>query len=538
MGALSAAARSEIRDRMAGLSGAEARSVAGELASGYEITEATVYRLSQDVRRTRKRSTAGKRRLPVDERILQEMAKCSVDGDMTATDIVEHFELNGWIEPGLVSPSYLTRYLKEHGLSRREMRVDRRPYRRFEASEPNQVFQIDATLAEQFYLDDDGSIDWEGRASCNKNRAGNRKTRLYIIGIIDDHSRCVYAEFVTSVTTNDWLRFEFNAFRRKADPRFIFHGLPRILYMDNDSVAKNEKFLRAHEILGIKIIKHKPTKKTDTFSNARSKGKIERFFLYLAQKQRVTKFGKFQSLEEANRWLLDVCHRKNGTRHSSTGEIPYQRWMRISDERLIRCEDSELYNALYRDRTERQVYGDRTIRMDGTVYQLPGDEIFYRMIKQKVMVFMHPQQPESMCIGFEGKEYEVPLIASGNGNWSAGPVRHPQTAIERKQAELRQIETRPMKTYGEFEEQPEERAVAFMPFTRGTDLDTSALVPEPKRMERIDAMLRIADRLRVDRLDTATVELLTDMLDDWVTDEELEAAIEQLTSAGQVSRAG
>lgn len=531
MGAVNAAARQEIRERMSGLTGAEARAMACELARGYAITEASVYRLTQDVRGRRSRKTRGALRLGVDKAVLEEMAKYSVQHDMAATDIVELFELNGWVEPGRVGAAYLTRYLKAQGLSRREAQTDRRPYRRFEAAEPNQVFQIDATMAEQFYIDDDGSIDWEGRASCNKNRAGNRKTRLYIIGIVDDHSRCVYAEFTTSVTTNDWLRFEFNCFRKKDDPRFIFHGIPRILYMDNDAVARNEKFRRAHETLGIKIIAHKPTKKTDTFSNARSKGKIERFFLYLAQKQRVTKFRKFGNLEEANRFLLAICQQKNSRRHSSTGEVPYQRWIKIRDERLIRCEDSELYNALYRDRYERQVYGDLTIRMANKVYQLPGDEIFYQMIKQKVAVYIHPQQPDSMCIGFQGREYEVPLVEAGERDWSEGAVRYELTPLERKVAELRQIEEREMRVWGEFEDERPDEAVAAMPFNRGTELDTSALKPEPRRISRHYALLQIAEQL--DRpLTGEENRILTGLLAERVTEEEIESAFEQCRRVG------
>jgi hypothetical protein len=137
-------------------------------------------------------------------------------------------------------------------------------------------------------------------------------------------------------------------------------------------------------------------------------------------------------LEEANDWLFQVCLEKNSKRHSGTGEVPFKRWIRIRDEMLVRCEDEELYRILNRNRYERQVYGDLTVRIGGEVWQLPRDNIFYEMIKRKVEVYIHPLEPDRISIVWQGQEYEIERAESELRAWSEGPVRHEKTDKEKR----------------------------------------------------------------------------------------------------------
>lgn len=264
MGKLSEDAKQEIRLSMAGLSGSEARYKARELSESLGVSEGTIYRYSVKCRKTKVRGNRGEKKLPVDDEVLEEMKAFTYQTDCPATDVIEIFEQNGLLD-GVVSPAWFTRWLKAHGMSRKEMKQDRRPCCRFEASEPGELFQVDATLAEQFYIDDDGSVAWESTVSKNKNRSGNQKRRLVILAAMDDYSRCVYAEFTTGQTVNHWLNFLFKTFMQKKDPRFYFHGIPRTIYMDNDTVAKSAKFTRAMSALGVRIRRHRPTRKRTVF---------------------------------------------------------------------------------------------------------------------------------------------------------------------------------------------------------------------------------------------------------------------------------
>jgi len=525
MNFLSQDSKREIKDRMAGLSGKQARRTARELASAFGVGLGIIYQESREMRLIRARATKGERKIQVKDEILEKMLSLTQQTDCAATDVVRIFERNGLIETDMVRPTWFSRWLKGQRMSRKELKRDYRPYRRFEASEPGEVYQIDATLAEQFYVDDDGSIVWESRASRNKNRKGNQKTRLVLMAAIDDCSRAHYAEFTTGQTVNHWLNFEFNAFRVKEDPRFIFHGIPACIYMDHDAVTKNPKFVRAHNALGIKVKKHKPTRKNDRFSNARSKGKIERLLRALAERQKITKIKKFASLAEANRFLLEVCLELNLRKHSSTRETPFARWNRIRPEMLIQCSDNELFESFYRDIFERLVYRDCTIRLNGETWQMPFERPFLDMINQRVTLYQHPIKQDRIFIEWDGSEYEVERRGAEMRAWADGPVHLPKSEREERLERAANEDLSGLKLWG-FDQGPQE-GVIYLPPKEGVPLDTSRIRPEPLRISRVDAMRRIARELRRP-LTAGENSLLREALPDQATEDEITLAIESL----------
>ena len=527
MAQLSEDAMRETRDRMAGLSGSDARKTAQELCKSFGVSEGTIYRASASTRRLNIRSNRGIRKLPVENKVLEKMMAFTHRTDCPATDVVEIFEGNGLLKPGVMSPAWFTRWLKGRRMSRKEMKKDLRACIRFEASQPGEVYQIDPTLAEQYYIDDDGSVGWESTVSRNKNRPGNQKKRLVLFAAMDDHCRAVFAEFTTGQTVNHWLNFEFNAFRQKQDPRFIFHGIPWAIYMDNDSVSKNDKFIRAHKALGILVKKHEPTKKTDRFSKARSKGKIERFLGYLVQKQKRTKIKKFASLEEANRFLIEICLEYNLKKHSTTGETPFSRWNKIRPDMLVQCEDDRLYELLYRDIFERQVYRDMTVRFDGEIWQLDYKRPFVDMVNQRVTIYRHPLEKGKIYIEWEGREYMVERREAKVHNWINGPVRLPESEREKKIEEMEAADFSGLKLWG-FDQGPD-KDVVYLPVKKGIELDTSGITPEPPKMKRMHAMMGIAEKFGRPLTEKEN-EILAGLFGEWVTDEEIEQAIEQLVN--------
>jgi len=526
MGKLSEDAKQEIRLAMAGLSGADARQEARELSESLGVNEGTIYRYSAKCRGSKARTNRGERKLPLDDNVLEKMKAFTYQTDCPAPDVIEIFEKNGELKPGVISPSWFTRWLKAQAMSRKEMKQDRRPCRRFEASEPGELFQIDHTPAEQFYIDDDGSVAWESTVSRNKNRAGNRKKRLIIFGAIDDYSRCTYAEFTTGQTVNHWLNFLFNTFMQKKDPRFYFHGIPRSIYMDNDTVAKSPKFVKAMSALGVRVRKHKPTLKTDRFSNARSKGKIERFLQFLAEKQKRTKLKKFTSLEEANQFLMEVCLQYNNKIHSTTGETPLSRWIRIRPEMLIQCEDRKIYELLYRDEFQCKVYNDLTLRLDGEIWQLEYCEPFFQMIGQRVIVFRHPLKQDKIYVEWEGREYQVSRRVFEPRAWAEGPAHLPKSEREQQIEEMENMDFGHLKLWG-FDKGPNENAI-FLPSKKGVDSKALREKIEPPKVKQFDAMYRISRELGRN-LSEQENKFLTGLFGEWVTDEEIERAIEQLT---------
>lgn len=526
MGQLSEPGRQEIRERMAHLRGAEARAEARRLAAAWGLSEATVYRASREARQPKGRRTQGERQIEVSEEALSMMVALTSQTQMPATDVIEIAEGNGLIEPGAVNPAWLTRHLRANGMSRRQSARDPRPCRRFEASEPGELYQIDATVAEQYYIEDDGSVGWENAASRNKNRPGNEKQRLSLIGALDDHSRAAYAEFVTGLTVNHWLNFEFNCFRKKADG-FEFHGIPRTVYMDNDAVAKNQKFIAAHRALGITIKKHKPTTKNDLWSNARSKGKIERFLGFLAEKQKRTKICKFRSLAEANEFLREVCREKNLARHGTTGDAPLLRWRRIRPEMLVQCDDDRLYELLYRDIIERTIYRDLTVRIDGDVWQLDYSRPFLDMINRKVTIYRHPREKSRIYLEWEGREYRVERQGQELRAWEDGPRAIAKPERQEQLEAAMTMDLSGLKMWG-FDKGAEAGQVAYLPVEKqGVALDTSGLIAAAPRRLRVDAMLAVAGELGRP-LRAAESAHLAASWGEWVTDEEIETGLAEL----------
>jgi len=55
------------------------------------------------------------------------------------------------------------------------------------------------------------------------------------------------------------LRFLFNAMLPKPNKQMLFQGIPLMIYLDNEPVAKSLVFQRFCKQLGIKILTHKPT---------------------------------------------------------------------------------------------------------------------------------------------------------------------------------------------------------------------------------------------------------------------------------------
>ena len=82
-----------------------------------------------------------------------------------------------------------------------------------------------------------------------------------------------------------------------------------------------------------------------------------------------------------------------------------------------------------------------------------------------------------------------------------------------------------LKLWG-FDEGPD-KDIIYLPVKKGIELDTSGIKPEPYKVTRLKAMLGIAGKLGR-QLTEEENKFLTGFFSAWVTDEEIEQAIEQL----------
>ncbi len=394
--AISDEQKREIEQVMHGLTGKAAKTVAQRLAQEMGLDVSRIYWYSRHVRPKRKpRADRGVPR-SVTEAELEKLMVYTVQHDFSAPHLAEVADANGVH----IHPATYNRILRQRRLSRRENKQDLRPYRRWEAEHPNDLHQIDSTVAQQFYLDDNGSVGYESPHERYKNKPGNKKPRLVLIQVVDDHSRVKCALFTLGNHYMAWMQTLHHAWKKKDNAAFPFYGLPRVLYSDNDSVIKSRRFTRAMEKLGVTVKTHK-------VRESRAKGKVESGFKMLQEFEKVTKIKKWESLEEANAALEDFLIWYNSRKHGTTGERPFQRWLRIDPARLINTPSDELFNLLHLDFTTRKIYPDLHVDMFGKEFQLPRREPFINWIGKKVEVCWYPRETERIFVIIEDKDYEI-----------------------------------------------------------------------------------------------------------------------------------
>lgn len=271
-----------------------------------------------------------------------------------------------WVSPGTtlyLSTAY--RILKEHGLNRPSVaaQVDRR---RFEAELPNDIWQADVMHGPAVTVD-------------------GKQRKAYLIAILDDHSRLLpHAEFLLSENLSSWL----TVFRQA----LLSRGLPRKLYVDNGAAYRAKHLERVCARMGIALVHTPPY-------TPQGRGKIERFFRTVR-----TRFlpgfkgGVLQDLNIAfEHWLRTDYHQRP---HSSTGETPFVRFTRHLE--IIRTAPPDLTDH-FRKEARRRVAKDRTVSLEGRIYEAPT-----RLIGEYVRLLYHPEQMERV------------EIIHGNGNQSQG----------------------------------------------------------------------------------------------------------------------
>lgn len=176
-----------------------------------------------------------------------------------------------------VSPMTVRRILLEKNLYHKE-EVERRTFKKFEAKSFGQILQMDTM--ETCFLE------------------GFRRTKLILV--LDDYSRAILG-FKWAANDTSW---ENMAVLR---PIIEKHGLPRMIYTDNDSKFRTirhgsiyfkyhqeeyrTEIHRALNELGILLVNHPPYQ-------AFCKGKVERIFRFI--QERFLPESKAQSFEELN----------------------------------------------------------------------------------------------------------------------------------------------------------------------------------------------------------------------------------------------
>jgi len=259
------------------------------------------------------------------------------------------------------------RLFKSCGLEQ-EMEVKDR--RRFEAELPNDLWQSDCMHGP-------------------KVEFGGKMRKTFLFAFIDDHSRIIpHAWFYLRENLSCFL----DCFQRALDK----HGVPRKLYVDNASNYRAHHMAHVCTSLGIALIHSKPYQ-------AEGRGKIERWFRTVRTKFLPTLAEKL-TLEGLNENLAEWIEKEYHLRvHSSTREKPLERY--LEHIKLIRAAPKNLRDY-FRVKTTRKVYRDRTVCLDGKIYEAPVE-----LIDRRVSLLYHEAERDRIEVIYNGQFYGflVPL---------------------------------------------------------------------------------------------------------------------------------
>lgn len=265
------------------------------------------------------------------------------------------------------------RFLHQQGLMGKQAAkpVDRR---RFEAELPNDIWQSDAMHGPMVL-------------------AAGKRRKAYLFAFIDDMSRLIaHAEFYLSEGLATYLQALRQALLKR--------GLPRKLYLDNGPAFRSHHLEEITAALGIALVHSPPYV-------PQGRGKIERFFRTV-RSQFLPGF-KGETLKDLNEalecWLRDVYHQR---KHHGTGQAPLQRFTQKME--CVRPAPADLEDY-FRKRAKRRVALDRTVSLNGRLYEAPVP-----LIGKQVTLLYHDHDPDRVELLLENRSHGflVPLDLAVN----------------------------------------------------------------------------------------------------------------------------
>ncbi len=393
---------------MAGRCGSTAKAEAVRLAEIFEVGVQRIYEITRDLRPARKQRTdKGKRTFSLEEGTdTFKAAQLIVGANLDPDQAIETCRVRGF--ENVPSVDYMRNIMREAGLGKKQRRNGRRAHRRFEASAPGEMFQIDVTALKVRWHDvrNRRVLRIEG-IDKNHPQLDDTKVRVWQIMLTDDFSRRRFLKYVTTlhITSRDIVEFECEVFSEI--------GVPKVLYTDNGSEFKGYH-IRAQKILN-SLLEDKGGYRHQTHEpgNAQATGKVENAHQWAEKMDRyiglAIEEGQNLSIDDLNQFAGRVCEKYNNREHRVTGETPLARWhARRVELRMLPPEIVQ--SALLADESEVTLNPDMSVIFRKVAYKVPGVRPFVDYVGQKVKIVV----PLNIDLIFmtlpNGVEYEMEKI--------------------------------------------------------------------------------------------------------------------------------
>jgi len=395
------------------------RAIVEAFARAAGLSVGQVYRRVQAARGRKRRRTGTPRVSAETIRAVEAVrVRCSDPsaGRMLPADAaIELAERDGLITE-TVSPGQFHRRARAAGLRRRRRVV------RYQAERSNELHHVDASGAEYLrVVRRDGelvvAVDPPGRSW--KNRPRDVAERLWLYGVVDDHSRVQAVRYVigpgeSSLDTQNVLAW---AWDRNDDARRVLSGVPERLCCDNGpfiSSAEGRQFL---DTLGVEYVPRMP-------GNKEAGGKIERPWRTLWARfelQFLADPKHTYTLDEMNDMLTNYLVRENARAHPFVPAVS-RTAVYLQGRGEVRELPAGYLRASFRT-SSRLVYDDGTVRFDNVIYRV-ADEL----IGEHVHVYQS-RAAGLACSGPDGRVYTLEPFAPHPAGEFHTPVPQPGDAI-------------------------------------------------------------------------------------------------------------
>jgi hypothetical protein len=439
------------------------------------------------------------------------------------------------------SVSQVAALLRKLGISKKDF-AKPKPHIHMISLYSNHCHQLDASRC-RWYMRPDGKVIPLSKKDYYKNKpfiGDKKKIPIVRLAIVDHLSNAFFVLYTFQQKIIDWADFLYQAWKPKGD-EFIFHGVPEILILDNDTALRSYALLRFFEYLGIRIPNVMPYA-------PRVKGSVEKVMhIWEIWFESQLLFQQPKDIDELNQWAFEYAiwfqNARIVTRH---GMSRFSKWRQKIDGHLKLLPDYTTFQTLlHYDPVSRKVNNDGEFWFDNRKYKLKG------IFDTKVDVTIHPYLYEkdfSVTVQYPARELNpnnfvtnniqtftiAPYQSNADGLAPHGAVWGQYKGIKFTDNQLNQKKVEEASQNMDMEIKPfdnikHEEKVKYIPIVGGRLIQASSQISFKEReFEKVAAKVHLVDLLKRP-LKPEEIEFINTHEKEIFTESELEKIAEQFS---------